>query len=128
MYLPGRSSVRFEPASKMDASNEDFDILVFGYLVICLLIFLVCFIAFSIFFCVICLGFSIEDLKCCCHKAHKAFEYEEYQLKAVETGMILLIHQLAALIFGSFSRIVNKRSLEFLFTNLKVAYLVIIFL
>ena len=127
-YLPGRSSVRFEPAFKMDASNEDFDILVFGYLVICLLIFLVCFIAFSIFFCVICLGFSIEDLKCCCHKAHKAFEYEEYQLKAVETGMILLIHQLAALIFGSFSRIVNKRSLEFLFTNLKVAYLVIIFL
>ena len=52
----------------------------------------------------------------------QAFEYEEYQLKAVETGMILLIGQLEALLFGSFSRIVNKRSLEFLFTNLKVAY------
>ena len=106
----------------MDASNEDFDILVFVYLVICLLIFLVCFIAFSIFFCVICLGFSTEDLKCCCHKADKAFEYEECQLKAIETGMILFIHQLAASLFHSFRRIVNKRSLEFLFTNLKVYY------
>ena len=109
MYISDRSPVRFEPASKMDASNENFDILAFGYLVISLLIFLVCFILFSIFFCFICLGFSTEDLKCCCHKAHKAFEYEECQLKAIETGMILLIHQLAASFFGSFSRIVNKR-------------------
>ena len=121
-YISDRSPVRFEPASKMDASNEDFDILAFGYLVISLLIFLVCFILFSIFFCFICLGFSTEDLKCCCHKAHKAFEYEECQLKAIETGMILLIHQLAASFFGSFSRIVNKRPLEFLFTNLKVSF------
>ena len=111
MYIPDWSSVRFEPASKMDASSEDFDILVFGYLVICLFIFLVCFITFSLFFCVICLGFSIEDLKCCCHKAHKAFQYEECQLKAIETGIILLIHQLTPSLSRGWAK---KRALTFL--------------
>lgn len=41
-----------------DASIEDF---VTGYLVVCLFLFLISFLVFSIFLCVICLGYSIHD-------------------------------------------------------------------
>ena len=53
------------------------------------------------------------------HELSSTFFHHADDPKAVETGMILLIGQLAALLCCSFSRIVNKRSLEFLFSNLK---------
>ena len=40
------------------ASIEDF---VTGYLVVCLFLFIISFFVFSIFLCVICLGYSIHD-------------------------------------------------------------------
>ena len=77
LYIPNRSSVRFEPTYKMDASNENFDILSFVYMLVFLITFLFFFLVFSISFCLACLGFSVDYFGCC----HKASEFEEYQLK-----------------------------------------------
>ena len=77
LYIPDRSPVRFEPTYKMDASNENFDILSFVYMLVFLLTFLFFFLVFSISFCFACLGFG---LPCLCHKAS---EFEEYQLKTI---------------------------------------------
>ena len=66
----------------MDASNENFDILSFVYLLVFLLTFVFFFLVFSISFCFACLGFSVDyfDLGCCCRKAS---EFEEYQLNNI---------------------------------------------
>ena len=80
LYIPDRSSVRFEPTYKMDASNENFDILVFVYMLVFLLTFLFFSLVFSISFCFICLGYSIENLGCCCHQSKDLRQFNIYKM------------------------------------------------
>ena len=58
-----------------------------------------------------CFGFSDKKLP------GFSDEIEENPGTAIETGITLLRHQMAADLFGPFNRIVNKRSLNFLSTK-----------